>query len=276
MLTETIISARTARVDVITSAGIELRTLASEGCGAVGFSTGTATFAPGACLPYHFHTFSEAVTILEGQARMLLEGRAYILNERDCVHVPAGTAHQVENADPNGRMVAHWAFASASPSRTLVDKSFPLDDRGNGIPASEGPEHISRFDQCPVYELSEDAFFTDLFAKRLGAQGICGGYGRFRPGASLPCHIHDFDESITIVKGSAVCFVQGRSYELSGYDTAFIPKGIPHRFMNQSDSEMAMLWVYAGNEPDRILVDPGFCSGEREWRGAELSQIHPL
>ncbi len=275
MLTETIISARIARVDVITAAGVELRTFASEDCGAVGFSTGTATFAPGACLPCHFHAFSEAITILEGQARILLEGRAYLLNRRDCVHVPAGTAHQVENADPNGRMVAHWAFASAIPSRTLVEKSFSLDDRGFGTPAKDDPEHITRFDQCPVYELSKDAIFSDLFAKRFGSQGICGGYGRFHPGASLPCHIHDFDESITIVEGSAVCYVQGRSYELSGYDTAFIPKNIPHRFMNQSGSDMAMLWVYAGNEPDRMLVDPGFCSGKLEWRATEFAQIHP-
>ena len=274
MLTESIIPARSARVDATTAAGIELRTFASENCGATGFSTGTAAFVPGACLPYHFHTFSEAITILEGQARILLEGRAYLLNALDCIHVPAGTAHQVENPSSHSRMMAHWAFASASPSRTLVEKSFPLDNRGFGTPAEDDPETITRFGQCPVYELSENAFFSDLFAKRFGAQGICGGYGRFHPGASLPCHIHDFDESITIVEGSAVCYVQGRSYELSGYDTAFIPKGIPHRFMNQSDAAMAMLWVYAGDEPDRILVDSGFCSGKLEWRGTGFAQIH--
>jgi hypothetical protein len=24
---------------------------------------------------------------------------------------------------------------------------------------------------------------------------------------------------------------------------------------------MAMIWVYAGDEPDRVMVDPGYCEG---------------
>ncbi len=276
MLTEVIISARSAPFGVITPTGVELRTFVSEDCGAVNFSTGIATFAPQTYLPYHLHAFSEAITVLEGSARVLVEGRSYLLSELDCIHVPAGTAHQVENADQFGRLSAHWTFASAKPTRTQVEESFPLKYRGYGSPTEDEPESIIRFDRCPVYELAEDAFFSDLFAKRFGAQGICGGYGRFSPGASLPCHIHDFDESITIIRGTAACFVQGRIYELSGYDTAFIPRGVPHRFMNRSDSDMAMLWVYAGDEPDRQLVDTQFCSGKLEWRGIKSAQIHSL
>ena len=276
MLTETIISARGERSAVITQTGVELRTFVSEDCGAVGFSTGTATFAPGAHLPYHLHAFSEAITILEGQARVMVEGRGYLLKERDCIHLPAETVHQVENTGTNRQMIAHWAFASARPSRTLVDTNYPHQDRGYGTASKDDPEFITRYDQCAIYELAEDAFFTDFFAKRTGSEGICGGFGRFHPGASLPCHIHDFDESITIVRGAAVCFVQGRSYELRGYDTAFIPKGTPHRFMNRSASEMAMLWVYAGGEPDRILVDARFCSGKLKWHGTKLAKVYSV
>jgi quercetin dioxygenase-like cupin family protein len=276
MLTEVIISARSEPFGVITPTGVELRTFVSEDCGAVNFSTGIATFAPRTYLPYHLHAFSEAITVLEGTARVLLEGRMYLLKELDCLHVPAGTAHQVENANLCGRLVAHWAFASAKTTRTPVEKYFSLEDRGYGDPAEDDPESVVRFERSPVYELSENAFFTDLFAKRFGAHGICGGYGRFSPGASLPCHIHDFDESITIIGGSAVCFVQGRTYELSGYDTAFIRKGVPHRFMNRTNSEMAMLWVYAGDEPDRQLVDTRFCSGQLEWKGIKCCKAHAL
>jgi mannose-6-phosphate isomerase-like protein (cupin superfamily) len=196
----------------------------------------------------------------------------YRLGPRDCVHVPAGTAHQVENGDADDQLVAHWAFATAKPTRTQVNRSFPIEDRSFGFPGQSDPETIVRCDGKAIYELSENAFFCDLFAHRFGAQGICGGYGRFLPGASLPCHIHDFDESITIVSGSAVCLVQGRQYELSGCDTAFIPRGKPHRFLNGSDDEMAMIWVYAGNEPDRQIVLAKYCSGEIEWPGAILSQ----
>ena len=269
---EAIISARQSPPAEHMPAGVELRTFVSEGCGATGFSTGTATFAPGAYLPYHFHEFSEAVTVIEGRARVLLEGRVYRLGPRDCVHAPAGLVHQVENDDAEKPLVAHWSFATARPSRTLVDRAFPVDERDFGFPSEADPETIIRYDGGAIYELSTNAFFCDLFARRYGSNGICGGYGRFLPGASLPCHIHDFDESITIVKGRAVCLVQGRQYELSDCDTAFVPRGLPHRFINRSSEEMAMIWVYAGSEPDRRMVLAGYCAGEIPWPGAALAE----
>jgi quercetin dioxygenase-like cupin family protein len=260
---ESIVSARKAPVQV--AEGVELRMFASGECGATGFSTATATFRPGACMPYHLHEFSEAVTVLEGSARVLVEGRAYTLGSLDCMHVPAHAAHQVDNEDPRSTLVVLSAFASANLSRTQPDRTFPVEERGAGMPSDRDPETIVRMERAERYELSKDAFFCDLFARRLGAVGICGGYGRFLPGASLPCHTHDFDESITIVKGSAVSLVRGKRYDVSGYDTAFIPRGIPHRFLNEAEEEMAMIWVYAGDEPDRRIVRSEYCSGELAW-----------
>ena len=245
--------------------GLTLQTFVSEECGATGFSTGMATFQGGAELAYHTHTFSEAITILAGCSRVLVEGREYQLTPLDSIHIPAGVAHCVRKAELDTEMIAHWAFGSASPGRTFVLTDFPVENRDVGAPERGDPETINRVASCPVYELAEGALFCDLFAGRFGAKGICGGYGRFAQGASLPCHFHEYDESITIVSGEAVCLVQGQKYKLSGYDTAFVPKRIPHRFLNQSDTEMAMLWVYAGDEPDRTLVDPRYCSGSLVW-----------
>jgi len=270
-VSESILSTRSREAVVSGPGKVELYTYVSKACGATGFSTGIAKFKPGAHLPYHAHEFSEAVTILEGRARVLVEGRAYRLGQYDCAHVPSGVAHQVENEDAEGELVCHWAFATSTPVRELVDRKFPIDDRGSGNPTPADPETIVRYESDAIYELSKDAFFLDLFARRFGAVGICGGHGRFLPGASLPCHIHDFDESITIIQGTAVCLVQGRRYELSNCDTAFIPRGLPHRFLNLSDDEMSMVWVYAGSEPDRRIVDAHYCSGELTWPGADLA-----
>ena len=266
-ITEAILSASACEATVAGMGGVFLRTFVSEACRATGFSTGTATFRPRACLPYHIHPFSEAVTVLEGRAQVFVEGRMYLLNPRDCVHFPAGVAHQVINDNLDSQLVAHWAFATATPTRDLVDRDYDEVDRGLGGPDEGDPETIIRYKAESIYELSDQAYFLDLFARRYGSTGICGGHGRFMPGASLPCHIHDFDESITIIKGTATCLVEGRQYELSGCDTAFIPKGLPHRFINRSKSEMEMVWVYAGSEPDRVVVKSDFCSGALAWPG---------
>ena len=94
--------------------------------------------------------------------------------------------------------------------------------------------------------------------------GDPAGDGVFQPGASLPCHYHHYDESITIVEGAAICQVAGREYPLSGCGTACIPRGRPHRFLNRSDRPMAMIWVYAGDEPERTLVDASCCEGKSD------------
>ena len=246
--------------------GIELREFVSNECGATAFSTGTATFQPKSELPYHIHGCSEVIIVLSSEAEVAVEGRTYRLGAYDCVHVPAGIAHRVAPA-ADAPMVALYAFASAKPSRDFVDDDFRMTDCGYEQPLRTDPEHILRFATAEVYELSEGAFFRDLFAARFGAVGICGGYGMFRSGASLPCHFHKFDESITIVSGTAVCLVEGNRHELSGFDTAFVPVSRVHRFLNQSAEDMAMIWVYAGSEPERTIVDASYCSGEAPWPG---------
>jgi quercetin dioxygenase-like cupin family protein len=242
--------------------GLELRLFASEATGANGFSTGMTSYAAGTAMPSHIHDVGEAMTILEGRARVLAEGREYMLSPYDCIYLPAGTSHSVENAVPESMMRIHSAFGGLQPITGFVHSRAPCVAReSSGV----HPEKLIRFDHCPVYELSPGALFRDLFARRLGSVGICGGYGLFGPGASLPCHTHNYDESITIVLGEARCQVRGSHYRLSSYDTAVVPEGRPHRFINESDAEMAMIWVYAGDEPDRLIVDNGYCSGAMAW-----------
>lgn len=249
--------------------GIALRTFVSAACGARGFSTGTATFESGGVLPYHLHGCSEAITVLAGEALVVVAGRGYRLNRLDCMHVPAGVPHMVQNARRDRGLVAHWAFASAAPQRMFIDGAVTFEDRGLGSPGPGDPERLRRFAE-DGYEPAEGAWFRDLFARRFGAAGICGGYGRFQKGGSLPCHMHVYDESISILSGNATCMVQGSRYELAGVSTAFVPQGKPHRFLNSGENEMEMLWVYAGDEPDRLLVDSGYCSGSRTWQPGEV------
>ena len=238
---------------------IALRTFVSSECGATNFYTGTATFQPGAVLRLHTHTVSEAITVLAGRAAVSIEGRKYILGPFDSMHVPAFLPHEVRNEASESIMIAHSTFAQPEPTRCFTD--YSTEPSSHDASDTVGREGVRHFETIERYELAEGAIFCDLFAKRFGSVGICGGYGIFRPGSSLPCHTHKFDESITIVTGEALCQVQGREYKLSGYDTAFVPEGRAHRFLNASDQPMAMIWVYAGDEPDRTLVDAGYCSG---------------
>ena len=179
--------------------GVRLRSFASKECGALGFSTGAAVFATGAHLAYHKHPVSEAITVLAGGARVTVEGRRYLLRPFDCIHVPAGIAHEVTSGPEGAGLVALSALASESSEHDFVAAHNLVEDRGESNPLPRDPEYIVRFGQAEIYELSEGALFRDVFRGGVGSVGICGGYGWFQPGASLPCHIHKYDESITIV-----------------------------------------------------------------------------
>ena len=240
---------------------------ASGRCNAKGMSTGTATFNPGAELPYHRHIVSEAITVLDGEAIVSVQGRTYKLVPFDCLHCPADAPHRVVNSSKQKNSILHSAIASSAPLREFTSDHFPSQHRSSGDPNPDDPEHLTRTEEASWYKLARHTRFCDLFAGRFGSVGICGGYGEFDPGSSLPCHFHEYDESITIVKGEAICEIMGRRYRLSGYGTAVIPQGLPHRFLNLSREVMAMIWVYAGSEPERRIVNANYCRGNWTWKG---------
>ncbi len=241
--------------------GIRGRLMASSACGAINLCTAIADLSPRAQSSYHRHSFSEVVTPLKGPVVVSVEGRRYRLRPFESIHIPAGVVHTAYGESNVVAAVVHSAFASSSPTREFVAGRFPFQDLGCGSARPGDPEFVARRELVETYELNKGAFFRDLFASRYGSKGICGGYARFETGSSLPCHIHQYDESITIVEGSAICEVAGRRYILSDNDTALVPRGLPHRFLNESRGPMAMVWVYAGDEPERSLLRPTFCQG---------------
>jgi 2-keto-3-deoxy-L-rhamnonate aldolase RhmA/quercetin dioxygenase-like cupin family protein len=214
-----------------------------------GLTTGLVTFGPGAALPYHSHVFSESITLLRGRAAVEVEGRRHELGPLDNVVVPPRVAHLAQNISQTEPAILHIAMASDSPTRALVQGSFPRR------PGAAGPERVNRFAAAPRFEAGPSTDFIDYFNQELlpGLE-MSGGYGRFRRGGRLPAHVHDFDESIAIIEGTATCLVEGRRYTLSGGTTALVPRGRVHYFINESDGPMAMLWVYAGPMPERIVV----------------------
>jgi quercetin dioxygenase-like cupin family protein len=228
--------------------------------GAQGLTTCMAVCEPGARLPYHTHPTGEAITVVAGKAAVYVEGRRYLLEPFDAIHIPAEVPHGLENAASDRPAIMHTAFPTDMPSRTFLEDTFGVVDReatDDGV-----PEHLTRSARAEQYDLGNGVLSCDLFAGRLGSQGMCGGYALFQPGTGLPCHYHEYDESITIVSGTAICQVAGEEYTLGNMDTACIPVQRPHRFFNPGPGPMEMIWVYAGDEPMRVEVPQGRCGRE--------------
>lgn len=231
-------------------------------------TTGLVTFAPGAVLPYHLHAFTESVTLLSGAMTLDIEGRSYSLKMLDNAVIRAGQAHAARNVSTTKNAVLHIAMAVDVPSRTLVDKFFStrsMPDDSTGVP---GAERINRFATAKRSAAGPNTEFIDCFnADLMPGLEMSGGYGLFHPGGRLPAHVHDFDESICIISGTAMCIVEGRRYSMSDCATALQPRGRVHYFINETNATMEMLWVYAGPRPERIMVDESCATIEgNPWR----------
>jgi 2-keto-3-deoxy-L-rhamnonate aldolase RhmA/quercetin dioxygenase-like cupin family protein len=240
--------------------GVTFECLVGAHNGARNLTTGIVTFAPESTLAYHTHPFTESVTILAGEAIIEVEGRRYDLEPLDNVVIPPGVAHHVRNTSPATPATFHIAMATDVPTRTLVERSFSRKAMPEEMDGFPGAERVNRYKTARRFEAAPGATFIDFFNRDL-MPGIemSGGYGLFRPGGRLPCHIHDFDESICIVQGTATCVVEGKRYTMSGNATALQPRGRCHYFINDSDGPMAMIWVYAGPVPERMVLEERNC-----------------
>jgi len=236
--------------------GVRFECLVGSHIQARNLTTGIATFEPGTKLPYHHHSFGESVTLIQGQAIVEVEGRRYSLDPLDNVTIPKGHDHHVVNTSTHEPAVFNIMMATDTPTRTFVDPSFvcramPADSTGH-----PGAERVTRFKMANRYEPGPNASFVDFFnCELLPEIEMSGGYGLFQHGGRLPAHVHDFDESICIIEGTATCVVEGRNYTMSDSATALQPRGRVHYFINETDEPMAMLWVYAGPMPERIVLD---------------------
>jgi len=251
--------------------GVKLDCLVGGHNRARNLTTGLVTFEPGAQLPYHTHPVSESITVLSGTTIVGVEGREYTLGPLDNIVIPRGLAHTAVNVSSSERGVVHVALASESPTRDIVSTPFERRPMPNGSANVPGKERVTRISTASRSEAGPGTSFIDHFNKDL-MPGIemSGGYGSFQPGGRLPAHFHDFDESICIIQGTATCIVEGRRYEMTNCSTALQPRGRVHYFINESKEPMAMIWVYAGPTPERIVVDERCATVEgNPWKETE-------
>jgi putative monooxygenase len=99
---------------------------------------------------------------------------------------------------------------------------------------------------------------TPLVTRATGSTSMLNGITEFAPGASIPLHSHNCEESVLVLDGSFIVVVGDTEHRAEKDDTTFIPGGVPHRFINASQSRPARIfWTYASVDATRTIIATG-------------------
>lgn len=117
---------------------------------------------------------------------------------------------------------------------------------------------IFRPDEIATRERGGGAKTIPLVSRASGTTSFINGITMFQPGAAIPVHSHNCEESVMLLEGSAIAEIGDERHALKPQDTTFIPANLPHRFINASDTEpMKILWIYASVYATRTIVATG-------------------
>ena len=96
-----------------------------------------------------------------------------------------------------------------------------------------------------------------LVTRAAGATEFLSGTTEFDPGASLPMHSHNCEESVVVLEGAAVFEHDEGATPMGEGDATWVPAGVVHRFRNAGDGRLRILWTYGRADATRTLAASG-------------------
>lgn len=99
---------------------------------------------------------------------------------------------------------------------------------------------------------------TPLVTARVGSRQMLNGITVLEPGAAVPLHLHNCEESVLVLSGRGCAQIDGDEHDVGPNDLTWIPAGIPHCFRNDSATvPLAIFWTYASIDATRTILATG-------------------
>jgi mannose-6-phosphate isomerase-like protein (cupin superfamily) len=228
----------------------------------------------------HVHSFEESFFILEGSARLTMNGATVELTAGHCGLVPVGVAHAWSGAGVVGR----W-LEMVAPRPRAADEGRPPDTffLADGSPATGGTAPVDIRDPRArhFFRLGDDMDIDALKAgssveaptvsasmatallvysgiavkmlvdQRLDAQLSTMFMVEYQPGGVAHPHDHPLEECYVILDGEVDAVADGHAYTLRSGDVFWTGVGCVHSFTNTSGRTVRWLETQSPQPPAR-------------------------
>lgn len=219
-------------------------------------------------------TVDEFVAAVTANARACLRDepgclRFDVLRDRDDEHrFLLYEVYADDDAFAAHRATPHFARWREAAARCLEpvggqDNTYARSvGAAGGVPAGAGaPDDLAavvfRVGAEPVIDRGGGVRTVHLASPAIGARQFRSGITEFDPGAALPLHVHNCEEAVTVLAGTARFEHDGRTAEMRAGDSTWVPAGVPHRFVNGGTDLMRIAWVYGRADATRTLLSTG-------------------
>ncbi len=122
---------------------------------------------------------------------------------------------------------------------------------------------VIRFGDFPLDAGDPGVAARRMVSAAMGAKTITCGVSTFQPGSGIFLHTHPCEEVVAVVDGEAVCELAGERYVMRRFDLSFVPPLTPHRFVNESDHPLTIIYFYPTVTLSRDAVNPADVKGEQ-------------
>jgi quercetin dioxygenase-like cupin family protein len=217
---------------------------------------------PGGTIDPHVCAYERGVYILEGQAILARDDRAFWLKHGDFAVIPVGATSGWRNAGSEPLRWLEVAAPQPKPSGRQRDTFFLK----NGTPPDDGvapdfddpnTQLLGHFDASQVppaeqrrQEGNISGVYLNIFIKReFGAQHHNYLFIQYPPGAHIKPHDHTFEETYFIMDGQVEVELEGVRTTLHAGDVVWTSVGCAHAFYNTSDAPVSWLETFAPQPP---------------------------